>query len=334
MDLAQEIFSMTGMRATDGGFIRSRCTVETEFSNNNLVQYIEEAVPGWKVVAPPQSVSAPSQFPKMDSAYSRKTALTSLCQFSKWPMSTCKDLISGHCETCGYIVTEAVIKAIQNGDSPVLDVAYSKLAKVLQNTSIKKSIEIMFGPQVRGSQSPMSRLFSMWLPLFNQAENLMKELLVDNSDAKFLKALTAGLPGVPQLLNQIATVCSGATDSSSLLAAPLAAVPLYVMNYIWDGDALDESQLLETCYETALYSLHVVGVVFDSNTQTVYIVDPNGPLIKGGSMEFLSIPISKLPNGVVPSVNYSRSDREATLQKTNVATVEKTARKKRKAGNF
>ena len=51
-------------------------------------------------------------------------------------------------------------------------------------------------------------------------------------------------------------------------------------------------------------------------------------------MEFLSIPIRKLPNGVVPLVNYSRSDREATLQKTNVATVEKTARKKRKAGNF
>ena len=53
MDLAQEIFSMTGMRATDGGFIRSRCTVETEYLNNNLVQYIVEAVPGWKVVAPP-----------------------------------------------------------------------------------------------------------------------------------------------------------------------------------------------------------------------------------------------------------------------------------------
>ena len=333
MDLAQEIFSMTGMRATDGGFIRSRCTVETEFSNNNLVQYIEEAVPGWKVVAPPQSVIAPSQFPKMDSAYRRKSALTSLCRFSKWPMSTCKDLISGHCETCGYIVTEAVIKAVRNGDSPVMDVAYSKLAKELQNTSIKKSIEIMFGPQVRGSQSPMSRLFSMWLPLFNQAENLMKELLVDNSDAKFLKALTAGLPGVPQLLNQIATVCSGATDSSSLLAAPLAAVPLYVMNYIWDGDALDEKQLLETCHETALYSIHVVGLVFNSKSKTVYIADPNGPLIKGGSMEFLSIPIKKVPDGVDPSVNYSRFDREVIMQKTAVATVKKTATKKRKVDN-
>ena len=101
----------------------------------------------------------------------------------------------------------------------------------------------------------------MWLPLFNQAENLMKELLVNNSDAKFLKALTAGLPGVPKLLNQIATVYNSVPDSSSLLAAPLAAVPLYVMNYIWDGDALNEKQLHETCHETALNLIHVVGVV-------------------------------------------------------------------------
>ena len=334
MDLAEEILGMTGMRATDGGFIRSHCTVETEYSNNNLVQYIVEAVPGWKVVAPPESVTAPSQFPKMDTPYRTNRALTSLRQFSKWPMSKCKDMISGHCKTCGCIVTEAVIKVIRNGGTPVLDVAYSTLAKVLQNTTIQKSIEIMFGPEIRGSQSPTSRLFSMWLPLFNQAENLMKEFLVDNCDAKFLKALTAGLPGVPELLNRVATACNSVPDSSLLLAAPLAAVPLYVMNYIWDGDALDEKQLLETCYETALYSIHVVGVVFDSNTQTVYIVDPNGPLMKGGSMEFLSLPIRKLPDGVVPSVNYSRSDREATLQKTNGATVEKTARKKWKAGKF
>ena len=105
------------------------------------------------------------------------------------------------------------------------------------------------------------------------------------------------------------------------------------MNYIWDGDELNEKQLQETCHETALYSIHVVGVVFDSNTQTVYIADPNSPLKKGGNMEFLSIPIRKLPDGVDPSVNYLRFDREVLMQKTAVATVQKTATKKRKIGN-
>ena len=219
-------------------------------------------------------------------------------------------MISRHCETCGCIVTEAVMEAIRNGDTPVLDIAYGTLAKVLKESSIRKTIEIMFGPELRANKSPTSRLFTMWSPLFNQAENLMKELMVDNSYEKFLQTLTAGLPGVPELLNQVAIACNSVQDSSSLLAAPLAAVPLYVMDYIWDGDALDEKQLLETCHETALYSIHVVWVVFDSKTQIVYIADPNGPLIKGGSMKFVSFPIRKLPDGVVPSVNYSCFDRE------------------------
>ena len=134
----------------------------------------------------------------------------------------------------------------------------------------------MFGPELRASKSPTSRLFTMWLPLFNQAENLMKELMVDNSDEKILQTLTAGLPGVPELLNRVAIACNSVPDSSSLLVAPLATVPLYVMHYIWDGDALDEKQLLETCHETALYSIRVVEVVFDNKTQIVYIADPNG----------------------------------------------------------
>ena len=87
----------------------------------------------------------------------------------------------------------------------------------------------------------------------------MKEIMVNKSDEKFLQILTAGLSGVPELLYRVAIACNSVPDSSSLQAAPIAAVPLYVMNYIWDSDALNEKQLLETCHETALYSIHVVG---------------------------------------------------------------------------
>ena len=72
MDLAKEILGMTGMRATDGGFIRSHYTVETEYSNNNLVQYVQEAVPGWKMEAPPEAVIAPSNFPNVDNQRRKK----------------------------------------------------------------------------------------------------------------------------------------------------------------------------------------------------------------------------------------------------------------------
>ena len=169
MDLAEELLGMTGMRAADEGFIRSHCIVETEYSSNNLVQYVLEAVPGWKVEAPPEAVIAPSQFPNVDNQRRTNCAVKSLHQFSNWPISKCKDMISGHCKTCGCIVTEAVMEAIRNGDTPVLDIAYGTLAKVLKKSSIQKTIEIMFGPELRASKYPTSRLFTMWLPLFNQA---------------------------------------------------------------------------------------------------------------------------------------------------------------------
>ena len=296
MDLAEEILGMTGMRTANGGFIRSHCTVETEYSNNNLVKYIQKAVPGWKVVAPPKANIAPSNFPNVDNQNSLNCAIKSLDQLLRMPISKCKDMISGHCETCGCIETEAVMAAIQNGDTHVLDIAHCTLAKVLEKSSTRKTSKIMFNPELRATQSPASRLFTMWSPLFNQAESLMKEIMVEKDDEKFHKTLTAGLPGVPEILHKVAIACNTVTDSSLVQVAPIAAVPLYVMNYIWDGDELNEKQLQETCHETALYSLHVVGVVFDSNTQTVYIADPNGPMKNGGNKEFLPLPTRKLPN--------------------------------------
>ena len=47
MILAQEIHGLAGMRVADGGFIRSHCTVDTEYLNKNLVKYVQNTVPGW-----------------------------------------------------------------------------------------------------------------------------------------------------------------------------------------------------------------------------------------------------------------------------------------------
>jgi len=43
--------------------------------------------------------------------------------------------------------------------------------------------------------------------------------------------------------------------------------------------------------ETAQYSIHAVGLLFKHHTRTVVICDPNGALLPGGSMEFLSVPV-------------------------------------------
>jgi hypothetical protein len=46
--------------------------------------------------------------------------------------------------------------------------------------------------------------------------------------------------------------------------------------------------------ESAQYSLHVVGLVINSLNKTVIIADPNGALIGGSNMEFLTMPLTKL----------------------------------------
>ena len=60
----------------------------------------------------------------------------------------------------------------------------------------------------------------------------MKEFMVEKDDEKFQKTLTAGLLGVPEILHKVAIACNTVTDSSLVQVAPIAAVPLYVMNYI------------------------------------------------------------------------------------------------------
>ena len=66
MTLAQEVHGLAGMRAADVGFIRSHYTVKTQHSNKNLVKYVQNAVPGWKMLAPPEAVIVPSNFSNVD----------------------------------------------------------------------------------------------------------------------------------------------------------------------------------------------------------------------------------------------------------------------------
>jgi hypothetical protein len=41
-----------------------------------------------------------------------------------------------------------------------------------------------------------------------------------------------------------------------------AASPVYILNYIWDGDELADADLELLGVETAMYSIHCAGLVF------------------------------------------------------------------------
>ena len=56
------------------------------------------------------------------------------------------------------------------------------------------------------------------------------------------------------------------------------------------GNELTPKQMREEHYETACYSIHAVGLVFDLPSKIVSIADPNGPMMRGGGMEFVLLP--------------------------------------------
>ena len=59
---------------------------------------------------------------------------------------------------------------------------------------------------------------------------------------------------------------------------------LYVQNYIFDEDELSDRELKCAVQETAQYSLHDVGLVFDKHRSRILIADSNGALIPGSNM--------------------------------------------------
>ena len=184
MTLAQEILEQAGIRAANESFTRSHCTVETEYSNKNLVAYVKKAVPRWKVLVPLKAIIVPLNFPNVDGKRCMNRAKTRLQQLTGLPFVKCKDMISGHCETCGYIITEAMITAIQNSDTPVLDIAYDSLINVLKKR-LSTTIKILFEPELCAAESKAPHQFAMWSSLFKKAINIVQDIESDNSAVNF-----------------------------------------------------------------------------------------------------------------------------------------------------
>jgi hypothetical protein len=69
-------------------------------------------------------------------------------------------------------------------------------------------------------------------------------------------------------------------------------MPLYVLSYLYDTEELTHAELLASKEESAQYSLHAVGLVFDQSNKRIIIADPNGALVPGSNMEFVQIPLT------------------------------------------
>ena len=74
---------------------------------------------------------------------------------------------------------------------------------------------------------------------------------------------------------------------------------------IFDGDELTDADLEVNGEETAQYSCHVVGLVLTPSRDAI-VADPNGALVPGGNMEFLSLPLTL--KDTKPTTALSRYD--------------------------
>jgi hypothetical protein len=84
-------------------------------------------------------------------------------------------------------------------------------------------------------------------------------------------------------------------------------MPLYILNYIYDNDELNDVDLTKSLAETAQYSCHAVGLIFDRKNCRIVVADPNGALIPGYNMEFVSVPLTERRS---PSTKVSSFDLE------------------------
>eukprot|EP00035_Acanthoeca_spectabilis_P000147 m.71263 g.71263 ORF g.71263 m.71263 type:complete len:321 (-) comp10058_c0_seq3:1639-2601(-) len=281
---------------------RERCHHHTCYDHANLALWLTQELPdGWTVQQPPpldladgSTISAPSMFPVENDAAAQEAVAALL---SATPNLDAADLIDGHCETVAAVTAEYFLDEIraQSGVAPASGIAlaaYSRLAADLQSKDVVGQVRLLFGPQKRAEGAP--RRSVMWATLYPDV--VAATLPRDGED--FLAEMCAGT-----------RVDFGARFKAGLLAGAPFALPLYVLNYIWDGDELTAAEL-KAHVETACYSVHAIGLVFDPAQRVAYFADPNGPLLQGGSMEFLSVPFRKFGRGFKPTTALSQWDRD------------------------
>ena len=92
----------------------------------------------------------------------------------------------------------------------------------------------------------------------------------------------------------------------------LSVMPIYILTYIWDEDELGVDDF-SVEVESAVYSVHCFGLIIDPVVQKLTLVDPNGPLVPGMSMEFLVVPHVLLGAGVQASTKHSSWDRAMSM---------------------
>jgi hypothetical protein len=239
-------------------------------------------LPDWEIIIPTfgkqQSSAALSNWPSNNIRDDVKVWL------EEKNINNVDDLIDGSCEPLAFYLSSKIKTCVEEGNFQSIMTCYQSIKTELDNLEPRNAAKLVYESFVhQEEESP-----SFWGP---EIVGSYKNFLFGHDLAK-ARILEAG-----NIRN-------------------VHIFPLYVLNYIFSDDELSDQELESHVVETAQYSLHVVGLVFDMHRSRLFIADPNGALIPGSNMEFLSMPLKT--RNTAASTKVSCFDLESKKRKHSV----------------
>ncbi len=250
-----------------------RLTYQTTYSHDNLYAWLKEILPSWEIFIPEHEKSSTTgqSFPALSDWPAINIRETVYHWIEEQHLDNIDDILDGLCEPLAFHLSNKIKQDIELRNFNSIKISYQSIKSELDSLEAVDAAQVVLARYIKQVQDS---------PLF-WGEGIVgsyKDYLFGHNRAK----------------------------ASILEAAKTPAVnimPLYVLNYIFDGDELSNNELKKTVEETAQYSLHVIGLVFDMQRSRLFIADPNGALIPGSSIEFLSMPLKKRNSAATTKVS-------------------------------
>jgi hypothetical protein len=235
---------------------RKQCSHQTVYSHDIIKLWLKSAIDvvniPWEVVIPVYQSKKEKR--KALSLWPNQKDLKSIKQWLL--LHNCKDpkeFVDGACAPFALYLSISILSSIKDGS--FVDVMHSnEIAKTtLKEMKLEEAAETFF------------KKIKIWDPTYHGAYG---DYLFGNEvmKTKVISALQ--------------------TASSNF------CMPLYMLSYFYDTEELAHAELLASKEESAQYSLHAVGLVFDQSNKRTIVADPNGALVPGSNMEFVQIPLT------------------------------------------
>ena len=279
-----------------------KLSFETVYSHELILEWLQEILPSWEIHIPESGVSALSEWPKNGKC---RNSVKQWLQDQNH--GNPDDLIDGACEPLAYHLSS---KMSQNHWIIGLRKQYKEIKDQLEELDPQVAANVIFGEYIKHEIPSTTQFWG------SQALGLSYE--------HYLFGHFLSRRRIEQLSREVRF---DPTDT--------VIIPLYILCYVFDNNELSVEELKNATGETAQYSLHAVGLVMNRDTRILFVADPNGALIGGSNMEFLTMPLKKLNHRSTTSVSaYNRSEMKRLSQTVFIAkpngeiVIEKPAKKR------